>query len=181
MNKQLAFWLVGGLLLVNELTLKPVVAQFQQQSQQVGFYCGQSYDPLSRSNLPTTLVAVPGRSQPLALIRWKSEYFSGFSPQKRCAVVTPKFQAAYGAGKLRYLSTGKHERTGQGIICGLANRDDVCEKDADLLFTLKPYVSSETALMQLVGILTGSSNDPIHQSSNEQVVVDLQGILPLKR
>jgi hypothetical protein len=96
-------------------------------------------------------------------------------------VVTPKFQAAYGAGKLRYLSTGKHERTGQGIICGLANRDDVCEKDADLLFTLKPYVSSETALMQLVGILTGSSNDPIHQSSNEQVVVDLQGILPLKR
>jgi hypothetical protein len=35
MNKQLAFWLVGGLLLVNELTLKPVVAQLQQQSQQV--------------------------------------------------------------------------------------------------------------------------------------------------
>jgi Circadian oscillating protein COP23 len=181
MNKQLAFWLVGGLLLVNGLTLKPVVAQPQQQSQQVGFYCGQSYDPLSRSNLPTTLVVVPGRSEPLALIRWKSEYFSGFSPLKRCNVVTPKFQAAYDAGKLRYLSTGKHERTGQGIICGLAGRDDICEKDADLLFTLKPYVSSETALNQLVGVLTGTSNDPIHQSSDDQLVVDLQGFLPVKR
>jgi Circadian oscillating protein COP23 len=177
MNKQLVFLLAGALLLANAMALKPVLAE----SEQVSFYCGQSYDPLSKRNIPTTWARVPGRLEPFALIRWKSEFFPNFSPQKRCDVVSPKFQAAYGAGKLQYLSTGKHERTGQGIICGLANLDDVCEKDADLLFTLKPYVSSEIALNQLVGILNGTSNDPIFQGSNEQIVVDLKNFLPFKK
>jgi hypothetical protein len=159
-------------LTANAIVPPPAIAQAD-----VKFYCGQSYNPLSKTHIPTTLVAVPGREKPVGLIQWKSEYFSQYTPQKRCEMVSPKFQAAYTAGKLSYFATGKHRKTGQNIVCGLASAEETCEDDSNLLFTLKPYSSGKLVLSQLMGIREGKGGGPIPQSSGEREVVDVQAFL----
>jgi Circadian oscillating protein COP23 len=172
MKKLLAILFAGGLLGANAVTIAPVKAQTGAT-----FYCGSSYDPTSKTNIPTTLIAVSGREEPLALIRWKSEYFPKFTPKERCATISKKFQVAYQAGKLNFLSTGKHKKTGQGIVCALTNAEDSCDSSANMLFTLKPYSSSKLVLSQLTGIVTGESNNPLYQSSGEREVVNMQVLL----
>jgi Circadian oscillating protein COP23 len=164
--------IVGGLLVAQVAMLAPVMAE-----PGVSFYCGQSDDPIGKKNLPTTLVMVPGREKPLALIRWKSEYFVKYTPQERCGIVSPKFQAAYNARRLNYLATGQHKKTGQSIVCGLASEDESCEDDSNLLFTLKPYSSRDLVLRQLLGIFRGDSNNPIYQNSGDREIVDLRALL----
>jgi hypothetical protein len=175
MKNQLTILLAGGLLLSNVVAMAPARAE-----DGVRFYCGQSYDPTSKKNIPTTLVSVPGRKDPLALIRWKSEYFPQFAPQERCNIVSPKFQKAYNAGNLNFLAAGKHRKNGLGIICGLATPEDSCNNDTNMLFTLKPYASSESVLRQLTGIVSGEINEPIVQSSSGELV-DLRPLFKAKR
>ena len=51
------------------------------------------------------------------MIRWESEAFTtvGYPPQKRCEIVSQKFQAYLEQGILNYITTGRenHER----VIC----------------------------------------------------------------
>jgi hypothetical protein len=172
MKKLFAILFAGGLVTANAITIAPVEAQTGAT-----FYCGSSYDPTSKTNIPTTLIAVSGRQEPLALIRWKSEYFPRYTPKERCATISKKFQIAYQAGKLNFLVTGKHKKTGQGIVCALTNSEESCEGSSNMLFTLKPYSSGKLVLRQLTGIVTGESNNPLYQSSGEREVVDMQVLL----
>ncbi len=175
MKKLMPILFAGGLFAATAVTIAPVKAQTGAT-----FYCGASYDPTSKTNIPTTLIAVSGREEPLALIRWKSEYFPKFTPKERCATISKKFQAAYKAGKLNFLSTGKHKKTGQGIVCALTNSEESCDGSSNMLFTLKPYSSGKLVLSQLTGIVTGESNNPLYQSSGDREVVDMQILLKSK-
>ncbi len=176
MNKQLAILFASGLLAANAVTVAPVRAEGG-----ASFYCGQSYDVTSKTNVPTTLVNVPGREEPIALIRWKSEYFTKWTPQQRCTIISPKFQTAYTTGQLNYLAVGKNRKTGQGMVCALATAEENCESDANMLFTLKPYSDSKLVLSQLMGIVTGESNNPLYQSSSGKEVVDIRILLKSKK
>jgi Circadian oscillating protein COP23 len=176
MNKQLAILLASSLLATNAVTLAPVKAEAG-----ANFYCGQSYDVTSKTNVPTTLVNIPGREEPIALIRWKSEYFAKWTPQERCAIISPKFQTAYTTGQLNYLAVGKSRKTGQGMLCALATAEESCENDANMLFTLKPYSDSKLVLSQLTGIVMGESNNPLYQSSGGKQVVDMRVLLKAKK
>jgi hypothetical protein len=179
MNKQLAI-LVTGILAAHAVMLAP--AQAQEQTQTEGFYCGKSYDPLSKQDIPTTLLSSPNREKPLAVIIWKSEYFPEYAPQKRCDLVSPKFQAAYTAGKLEYLMTGTDKVTGAQIVCGVANQDESCDGDVNMLFTLKPYTDGTSVLKQLVGnIQSGEAGPNIYQSSGNREVVSLRALLKTRK
>jgi hypothetical protein len=176
MNKQIAILLAGGLLAATAVILAPVNAQTEPT-----FYCGSTYDPTSKTNVPTTLIAMPGRQDPLGLIRWKSEFFVKNTPKERCATVSRKFQAVYKAGKLNYLATGKDKKTGQPIVCGLTSESEKCDGGSNLLFTLKPYSSSKLVLKQLTGIVTGEGNNPLYQSSEDGEVINMQVLLQSAR
>jgi hypothetical protein len=180
MKKQLAI-LVTGLLAAHTIVLAP--AQAQEQTQTEGkFYCGKSYDPLSKQNIPTTLLSSSNREKPLAVIIWKSEYFPKYTPQKRCDLVSPKFQAAYTAGKLEYLVTGTHKATGSQIVCGVANQDESCDSDTNMLFTLKSYTDGTSVLRQLVGnIQSGEAGPNIYQSSGNREVFNLRAFLKARK
>jgi Circadian oscillating protein COP23 len=176
MNKQITMLLAGGLLAATAVILPPVNAQAEPT-----FYCGSTYDPTSKTNVPTTLIAMPGRENPLGLIRWKSEYFPKHTPKERCTTVSKKFQAAYTAGKLNYLVTGKDRKTGQPVVCALKSESEKCDGGSNDLFTLKPYNSRELVLKQLTGIVTGEGNGPLYQSSGDREVINMQTLLKSAR
>jgi hypothetical protein len=58
------------------------------------FYCGTFKDPSSKMDLPATLAKVAGVKEDRVVIVWKSERFPEYTPQRRCEIVSPKFQAA---------------------------------------------------------------------------------------
>jgi Circadian oscillating protein COP23 len=178
MNKQLTI-LVTGLLAAHSIVLAPAQAQTQSE---VKFYCGKSYDPVGREDIPTTLVSVPNREQPLVVIAWKSEHFGKeFNPQKRCNLVSPKFQTAYTAGKLEYFVTGNDKKTGSQIVCGTATQDESCDGGANMLFTLKPYSNGASVLKQLAGNTEGNAGTILFQSSGSREVFHLGALLKAKK
>ena len=164
MNKQLTI-LMTGLLAAHTIVLAPAQAQTQTE---IKFYCGKSYDPVGRKNIPTTLVSIPNREKPLAVIAWKSEYFPEHAPQQRCDIVSPKFQAAYTAGRLEYLVVSTDKGAKSQIVCGVANQNESCDSKTNMLFTLKPYNDSESVLKSLVGNIIGEAGGPVLQSGDRQ-------------
>jgi Circadian oscillating protein COP23 len=180
MNKQLTI-LVTGLLATHSVVLAPALAQEQDQVEGK-FYCGKSYDPLSKKNIPTTLVSSPNREKPSVVIIWKSEYFPKYAPQQRCNLVSPKFQAAYTAGKLEYLVTGNDKKTGSQIVCGVMNQNESCDGDPNMLFTLKPHTDGASVLKQLVGNMeSGEAGPNIYQSSGNREVFNLKAFLRARK
>jgi hypothetical protein len=145
----------------------PVVAQAQsepmpaeQSENVVTFFCGKTYDSSSDSQIPTTLVWQSEKQGNVALIRWKSEYF-GKDTQKRCEIISAKFQKMWNSGQLNYLATGEIRRL--PVVCGVANEGDTCTPK-NQLFTLKPYTDSSTLLKQLEGVIQGESSSPVYES-----------------
>ena len=172
MNKQLAI-LFTGILAAHAIALVPVIAQTPPQTEGK-FYCGSSYDPLSKKNIPTTLKSHPKREEPLTIILWKSEYFGEkYSPQQRCNIVSPKFQAAYTAGNLEYMVADKDPKSGQPIVCATKTAAESCNS-SNMLFTLKPYTDDKTVRLQLMEIIeTSVAASGIYQSSSGRTVVKL--------
>ena len=92
---------------------------------------------------------------------------NGFSPQKRCEEVSPRFQAAYDNGSLKYITNGM--MNGQPVICTARLVGDDCET---LLITLRHQVNIKQTLHQLSDILLGYTDAPLELSSGEQVYFD---------
>ena len=143
MKYQLAV-LVIGLLATQAVSSAPTVAQTEGK-----FYCGQSYDTISRKNIPATLMSNPNRVKPIVVILWKSEYFGKeFNPSQRCQRVSPKFQAAYVGGYFEYLKVGYERKL--PIVCAVRTEQEPCTK-AGMLFTLKPSRNTQSQLDALMG------------------------------
>ncbi|NJR32866.1 MAG: hypothetical protein HC778_08775 [Chamaesiphon sp. CSU_1_12] len=142
--------------------LAPATAQTEGK-----FYCGQTYDSIGKTNVPATLMSSPRRAKPIVVIAWKSQYFGGnFTPQQRCAIVSPKFQAAYAAGNFEYLKVGKEGNL--PIVCAVKTENQRCTR-AEMLFTLKPFGNTQSQLNALMGNIEGGEAGPdIYQSSSSQ-------------
>ena len=156
-------------------TSAPAVAQ--SDASELKIYCGTAADPSSKSALPATLASV-GKGEPTVLIIWKSEAFQKFSPQRRCEIVSPKFQTAIQSGRA-YVTSGKNPSSGTGIICAVATQEESCTPDK-MLFTLKSYQSADVTVEQLSNIISGKTSEPIYQSSGGKYVANLRGLLRRK-
>ena len=148
-----------------------------QASPTVQFYCGKAADPSSKSNLPATLARVSGATEEPVLIIWKSEAFKT-TPQQRCETVSPKFQAALQQGR-NYLTAGIDRKSGMGMICAIANAEQVCDR-SNMLFTLKSYQDAGNTIEELYSVLAGTASTPQYQSSGNRVV-DLRNFALLRK
>ena len=148
-----------------------------QASPTVQFYCGKAPDPSSKSNLPATLARVSGATEEPVLIIWKSEAFKT-TPQQRCETVSPKFQAALQQGR-NYLTAGIDKKSGLGMICAIANAEQVCDR-SNMLFTLKSYQDTGNTIEELSQVLSGAASGPTYQSSGNRVV-DLRNFALLRK
>ena len=143
------------------------------RSVQARFYCGQSYNPEAKKIMPTTFVATSAKSEPIALIRWKSG-FGEYTPQGRCDKVSQKFQLAWKSGNLKYITAGTDKSTRQGIICGLANNNQKCD-ESKMLFTLRSDRDAGDVVSSINDIRSGRAG-VINQSTGDKLV-DLEELL----
>ena len=156
------------------LRIQSSLADQPVQKLQVRFYCGQSFDISSNKILPTTFAATSARTEPVALIRWNS-HLSSYKPQTRCDLVSQKFQTAWSGGKLHFISAGISQKTGQGIICGTANKTQKCD-ESQMLFTLKNSKDAGDIVTKIGQIQRGADSSPITQSSSNEYI-DLEELL----
>lgn len=150
----------------------------QNDTSGIRVYCGRAADPSSKSDLPATLVSIAGKDEPTVLVIWKSEAFKKFTPQQRCETVSPKFQAAFQAGRFN-ITSGQDTATGQGIICAVADEKATCDRST-MLFTLKSYNSANLTVEELAGSVQGSTGTVLYQSSGGNRVVDVRALLRRK-
>jgi Circadian oscillating protein COP23 len=159
-SKTFSGLLVAGLL----ATGLPVQAQEtpaeERPADSLQFFCGKTFDSASGSQIPTTLVWQPEKEGNVALIRWKSEYF-GKDTQKRCQLVSAKFQKLWNAGQLNFITAGTVKK--QPIVCGVASEGDSCSGQ-NQLFQLKPFADSSNLIAQLEGVFQGKVSSPVYES-----------------
>lgn len=126
--------------------------------------CGQAKDPSSHKDLPATVAGISGNPESIALIIWKSEFFgTKYTPQQRCSIVSAAMQKSFQEGRT-YIGSGLDKRTGLGIICGVANPDQPCDR-SNMLLTLKSYQTADDTIEQLAQIMQGKTGQPVYQSS----------------
>jgi hypothetical protein len=144
--------------------LQPLSASSQpKELTEVTFFCRDVYDPTSNLAIPVTYAWVPERKGNIAIIGWKSEFFSKYSnPSDRCKEATQKFQDAYQNKRLNYLSAGTVD--GYPVICGLSESNESCTPN-NQLFKLKPHDRPQNILRQLVDVLEGNTSNMLSQSN----------------
>jgi hypothetical protein len=148
---------------------------------QMTFFCHQLYDPASGEKAPMTVVWIPERQGHVRIIGWKYDGFGkNWTPQKRCDEVSPKFQKFYESGQLNYLTVGRIEtKTKNGnisvkqVICGVQDTQSLCNAQ-NQLFTVKDTEKADDVLKSLVDILIYSNLNPIWQSSDQIVYLDVK-------
>lgn len=84
-------------------------------------------------------------------------------------MVSNKFQSAWAGGNLKFIKAGLSNQTGQGIICGTADRQQKCD-DAQILFTLKNHQDAKNIITGINNIRAGKTSGPIPQSAGDSVV-----------
>jgi hypothetical protein len=183
MQKQSLF-LSAGLTIITSLTslslnLSPSFSQSTNTSSQpnrVTFFCREIIDQSSGERIPATVAWIPERKGHIRFIGWKSDYFNkgGWSPKERCERVTQKFQEFYNAGRLNFLTHGKHN--GYGIICGLAKQGEDCN-NATQLFTVRAGSNPNQVLQRLTAILESKSSQILYQSTGQRSHVNVQNFL----
>ena len=111
----------------------------------------------------------------IALIVWKSEFFanSGYTTEKRCQMVSNRFQSFSDAKKLRFLSTGIMNN--QPVIC-ISNRSGNCIRNG-LLLTLEPNDNPEQVLKDLFDISARTSGGGITRADRDKIVLDFTRLL----
>jgi len=123
------------------------------------FYCGNA------SNAPATLATTTsGKTVPV--IRWTSTTFNsaGWSQQKRCQVVSERFENYRKQGSLIYLTTGS--MNGMPVICTAKKDGGGCD---GLLYTLKPGQNPNESLALLINASTidvkNRPRDPLNETT----------------
>lgn len=142
------------------------IESIAQTPTKVRFYCGQTFDPGSNAIVPTTLVASSSRREPVALIQWKSKLSGKYTPQVRCNTVSAKFQQAWEAKRLNYITAGVDAKSGLGLICGSKEQASDCTR-ANMLFTLANGADASETIDRMKDIKGGTGSNPIPQSSGD--------------
>ena len=134
------------------------------------FYCGTS------EGVPSTMSTTKSGKQ-VPIIRWKSSHFSdsGYTPQRRCEIVSQRFNDLYQRGQMNHLTTGR--MNGLPVICAAATNPGPCVQDG-LLYTLKPGQNATQTLKNLISIRTKASGPLTETASRLYVsIADIENAL----
>jgi Circadian oscillating protein COP23 len=116
------------------------------QAKEANFVCAQV------DGVPTTVAKT--KNSDIPIIKWVSNDFdgAGWSPDKRCAEVSGRFQTYYQNGSLKYITTGQINN--ENAICTASQEGGDC---TDLLFTVKPGFNPQVTLQKLIAIRHGGN------------------------
>lgn len=150
---------------------KPSSAQSAQQDETF-FSCGDL------NGIPTTMFNSPRGKTPL--IRWRSRIFelSGWTPSKRCELVSRRFQVFYENGYLQNLATGKVGN--EYVVCATREVGELCDR-SNVLFTVLPEDRTDpdavlTELLQAsnLGSPLNQSQDVLKLDSKGKLYIDVE-------
>ncbi len=124
------------------------------------FFCTKS------NGVPVTMVSTSRGNEPF--IRWVVKDFSpsGFTPQRRCEVVSGRLQRYYDNGTL-YI-TSRNNLNGYPVLC-VADRQGGSCPDENLLVTLKPGTDTGRVLKQILDFRRGADVKPVELSGSQYV------------
>jgi len=125
------------------------------------YYCDRSDE-----DTPTTFVRTTRGK--LALIPWESEAFTsaGYPPEKRCEIVSKKFQSYLQQGILNYITIGRENH--EPVICVSREEGGPCQ---GTLWTLKKDDDANELIDQLLK-LSYASGTPLYRKSDGSSQVD---------
>jgi hypothetical protein len=134
----------------------------QAQTEEIRFYCGNSYNAKTGSKVPTTIVWTSSRKT--ALVQWIKPMGNYWTPERRCNEFSQKINTAYQNQTLSFLTNGK--MNGQKVICTAVEFNGDCK---DVLMTLRPQDNALLLLSELKDKFNGrgDGSPPIAHSSGE--------------
>jgi hypothetical protein len=110
-----------------------------QNNTRTVFYCGTS------NGEPATIVKTATKGE-VPLIVWVYPGFgSEFTPEKRCQIVSQRFQQYYEDGTLDFITTDRIR--GYDTVCAARTQGGTCE--GRVLFTLPPSRNANDAIEQI--------------------------------
>jgi Circadian oscillating protein COP23 len=140
----------------------------------VRFVCGKD-----ANGAPSTVVESIGTQKPsVPVIRWTSKYFekSGYTPTKRCEMVSKKFQDAYAKNPNFVFTTAISN--GEPVVCAAASRGGACDI---MLYTIKRGVQDPIVTMLRLEKVRAGASGALNESSSggggEEASVGVQDLL----
>ena len=141
--------------------------QAEQSRRRASFFCGTD------GGKPATIARLPknnGNTIPKTLIIWKIDDFKGYPPEKRCRLVSRKFQDNQNTGHLKYIVSG--QANSWPVLCASKqNYNYIVDcPDPNVLMTLLRGDDSQEMIRKLQQINTGDSNTALRHSSDKALV-----------
>jgi Circadian oscillating protein COP23 len=119
------------------------------------FICSEKYQ-----SVPTTFAWTAQGKTPI--IQWTTQTSPNYPPEKRCQMVSAKFDEAYRNGNLNFLTNAVLNR--QPVICAAREFRGSC---STVLITLRRGENSLQFLRNLTAVINGRIVAPMQQSSGE--------------
>ena len=141
--------------------------QAQQSRRRASFFCGTD------GGEPATIARLSqnnGNTISKTLIIWKIDDFKGYPPEKRCRLVSQKFQDNQNTGNLKYIVSGK--ANSWPVLCASKqNYNYIVDcPGPNVLMTLLQGDDSQDMIRKLEGLSTGHSNAPLKHFSDRALV-----------
>lgn len=119
-----------------------------------------------RNGTPVTMVRTSRGNE--TFIRWVVADFKGYSPEKRCTIISARFQRYYDNGGLVYI-TSRDNFKGYPVLCVADRKGGSCANDEDVLVTLKPGTDTGRVLRQILDFRRGADVKPVELSGSQYV------------
>lgn len=159
------YQLLTNILTVSALTLSAnLIFNQPAPAQGVTFLCVPN-----EKGEPTTVARTPQGDVPIVV--WTTEKGGGFTPQKRCEIVSAKFQDFHARGMLKYMTTGRENR--QNVICVTTTEDGNCEAT---LYTISDQKADPGAKLQELLDVRLRASGPISET-NGRIYIDMNEYL----
>lgn len=132
------------------------------QNRELSFICRPGHDQQSNQEQYTTYAWTSKGKQ--AVVRWVKDWNnnSTWTPQKRCEVVSSKFQEAYDNGSLKYIANGWQNN--QPVICTARQTGGNC---VTTLMTLRPEDDPIQMTKKIVEKLNGRGGVIRHSAEGQ--------------
>jgi len=147
----------------------PLVSAFPAHAEKpkVNFYCSTSIKQLR--------TVAKTKTREINLVIWSSEAFdkSGYSPERRCKIVSDRLQSFAESGSLRYLTTGKINS--QNVICVTKFKSKNCLPNG-LVLTLEPGDDPNKVLETLFSSAFKVSGGKALLRTGSRLILDLDQV-----
>jgi Circadian oscillating protein COP23 len=118
---------------------------------------------------PTPVTKIRTERGDETFIEWTNSLGNGYSLEKRCQIVTERFQSQVGRGRM-YL-TSRAKVNGMPVICN-SNREGGACNSRNILVTLDRGADHLKALQKLASFQRGASNKPLKLSGRNPLNSD---------